>query len=145
MDYHNYITISELKRSESRPLLAFSQLGNHTLNSTCGVCSISRDMHALYITKCIIKASALNNNYTITTNAVVQSAQSVDGHGCFDAGRLRCPGTALGKAVSCTVSSCMGQNHGPSNCTNNYLRPKWAVGPPAVVSNGWSRRFVVKH
>lgn len=32
----------------------------------------------------------------------------------------------MGKAVTCTVSSCMGQNHRPSNCTKNYLRPERA-------------------
>lgn len=34
--------------------------------------------------------------------------------------------TTLGKAVVCTVSSLKGQNHRPSNCTNNYLKPEWA-------------------
>lgn len=40
--------------------------------------------------------------------------------------------STLGKAVTCTVSSCIGQNHRPSNCTNNYLRPKWAVSPAVI-------------
>lgn len=46
--------------------------------------------------------------------------------------------STVGKAVTCTVSSCMGHNHRPSNCTNNYLRPKWVLSPhdPAAVHRG---------
>lgn len=40
--------------------------------------------------------------------------------------------STVGKAVTCTVSSCIGQNHRPSNCTNNYLRPKWAVSSAVI-------------
>lgn len=52
----------------------------------------------------------------------------------------------MGKAVTCTVSSCMGQNHRPSNCTKNYLRPERAEisqDAPVVLSTKTKRAFLV--
>lgn len=53
---------------------------------------------------------------------------------------MRRASTTLGKAVVCTVSSLKGQNHRPSNCTNNYLKPEWAQ--PGIPE--WQTSIVMK-
>lgn len=119
----------ENMRTEELPTQHKVQTDEHQQSSPF---VMSREVADVFVVmKRQVPDSILNNNNTITklpchTSNMTSSNSKKQAD--IQTGSWWVDST-VGKAVTCTVSSCMGQNHRPSNCTNNYLRPKWVVCP----------------